>query len=127
MPGIQPYEYAVIRYVPRVELEEFVNVGVILFSKRLKFLGIEYRLDAKRLTAFDPEVEVEELADYLRAWDLICAGGPSGGRIGALNLAERFRWLTATRSTVIQCSKTHPGRTDAPQKVLAELFACYVR
>ncbi|MEM9526470.1 MAG: DUF3037 domain-containing protein [Bacteroidota bacterium] len=127
MPGMQPYEYAVIRYVPRVELEEFVNVGVILFSKRLKFLGIEYRLDADRLTAFDPEVELEELADYLRAWDLICQGGPAGGRIGTLDRAERFRWLTATRSTVIQCSKTHPGRSDKPAKVLAALFACYVR
>ncbi|MEM9921904.1 MAG: DUF3037 domain-containing protein [Bacteroidota bacterium] len=120
------YEFAVIRVVPKVEREEFLNVGVILFSKRKKYLGIKYQIDEQRLKAFSDEMDVDFLNDYLRAWELVCQGDPSGGSIGKMALASRFRWLTASRSTIIQSSKTHPGLCRHPQKVLEELFDFYV-
>lgn len=126
MPDKQVYEYAVLRYLPRVEREEFLNLGVILFSKRLRFLGVKYQLDEARIQAFYPAVEIGELAAYLRGWDEICADGKSGGRIGELDHAGRFRWLTASRSTVIQCSAVHPGLTDDPAEELERLFAFYL-
>ncbi|MEM9917920.1 MAG: DUF3037 domain-containing protein, partial [Bacteroidota bacterium] len=90
------YEFAVIRVVPKVEREEFLNVGVILFSKRKKYLGIKYQIDEQRLKAFSDEMDVVFLNDYLRAWELVCQGDPSGGSIGKMALASRFRWLTAS-------------------------------
>ncbi|MEL7161772.1 MAG: DUF3037 domain-containing protein [Bacteroidota bacterium] len=121
-----PYEYAVIRYVPRVEREEFVNVGIVVFSKRLRFLDVRYRLDAARLTAFYPEVDLEELTAYLEIWQRICAGDTTAGPIACLDRPERFRWLVAARSTVLQCSATHPGLTEEPDAVLEGLFSRYV-
>lgn len=119
-------EFAVIRVVPKVEREEFLNVGVILFSKRKQYLGIKYVVDRDRLQAFSAEIDPEEIQDYLSAWEEICAGAPRGGRIGQLELPERFRWLTATRSTIIQSSRPHPGLCEDPERVLEELFALYV-
>ena len=120
------FEFAIIRVVPKVERDEFFNVGVILFSKQKKYLGIKYKIDKKRLEAFTSEIDIELLNDYLKAWELICAGEPSGGSIGKLELASRFRWLTASRSTIIQSSKTHPGLCQDPQKVLEDIFKRYV-
>tara|TARA_R100000935_G_C2715550_1_gene115820 strand:+ start:17 stop:400 length:384 start_codon:yes stop_codon:yes gene_type:complete len=116
------YEYAIIRIVPKVEREEFFNVGVILFSKRKKFIGIKYHINPEKLKAFSADVDLEFLKDYLRAWKLVCEGAPAGGKIGAMELSDRFRWLTACRSTIIQSSKTHPGLTDDPQKTVEEIF-----
>lgn len=126
MPDRVTYEFAIIRVVPKVEREEFLNVGVILFSKRKKFLGIKYQIDKERLKAFSDEIDIDSLNEYLQAWELVCEGGPNGGRIGQLELASRFRWLTASRSTIIQSSKTHPGLCHDPQKVLEDLFRRYV-
>ena len=126
MQGKQVYEYALIRYVPRVERGECINVGVILFSKKKKYLGVRYHLDAKRIKGFYPAADLEELADYLQAWELICEGKPEGGRIAALDLAGRFRWLTAVRSTIIQSSNVHPGLCEYPERVLNKLFEEYV-
>ena len=120
------FEYAIIRVVPKVEREEFFNVGVILFSKRKKFLGIKYHVDPDKLNAFSTEIDLEMFNDYLNAWKLICDGEPSGGKIGKLELSDRFRWLTACRSTIIQSSKTHPGLSDDPKKTLEEIFKKYV-
>ena len=120
------FEYAIIRIVPKVEREEFFNVGVILFSKRKKFLGIKFHINPDKLKAFSPEVELNVFNDYLKAWELICDGEPHGGRIGQMELSDRFRWLTACRSTIIQSSKTHPGLSEAPESELENIFKTYV-
>ncbi|MDW7690863.1 DUF3037 domain-containing protein [Flammeovirgaceae bacterium SG7u.111] len=116
------YEYAVIRVVPKVEREEFLNVGVILFSKRKKYLGIRYHIDEKRLKAFSADLDPDMLKNYLEAWEKVCQGGKEGGCIGQLDLPSRFRWLVASRSTIIQSSKTHPGLCHNPEQVLENLF-----
>lgn len=116
------FEYAIIRVVPKVEREEFFNVGVILFSKQKKFLGVKYKINEKLLEAFTDEIELEYLSEYLKAWELICEGAPLGGTIGKLELSDRFRWLTATRSTIIQSSKTHPGLCEDPERELQDIF-----
>ena len=105
-----------------MEREEFFNVGVILFSKQKKFLGVKYIINQNRLEAFTDEIEEEKLLEYLKAWELICEGTPFGGAIGKLDLSDRFRWLTATRSTIIQSSKTHPGLCEDPEKELQDIF-----
>lgn len=120
------FEYAIIRIVPKVEREEFFNVGVILFSKRKKYLGIKYQIDPKKLKLFSEDIEIDLLNNYLQAWELICNGDPEGGAIGKLDLADRFRWLAASRSTIIQSSETHSGLCDDPAKELEEIFNRYV-
>ncbi len=120
------YEFAIIRIVPKVEREEFMNVGAILFSKRKKFLDMKFEIDRNRLEAFSKEIDTEALNAYLKAWKLICNGEPEGGAIGKLDLASRFRWLTASRSTIIQSSKPHPGLCHDPEKELEDLFKKYV-
>ncbi|MEQ8705650.1 MAG: DUF3037 domain-containing protein [Phaeodactylibacter sp.] len=120
------YEFAVIRLVPKVEREEFLNIGVLLFSKRKKYLGIRYQIDEKRIRAFSNDVDINTIGKYLEAWALICKGGPEGGRIGELELPLRFRWLASAKSTIIQTSWTHPGLCHDPEKVLEELFQLYV-
>ena len=120
------FEYAIIRLVPKVEREEFFNVGVILFSKRKKFLGIKYHINADKLKALAPELELEFLNKYLNAWKLICEGKAAGGKIGAFEISDRFRWLAACRSTIIQSSKTHPGLCENPELELIDIFEKYV-
>lgn len=127
MQGKQVYEYAFIRVVPRVERGEFVNVGVMTFCKRKRYLGIRYQIDEKRLLALAPGIDLEEVSQYLRAWELICLGDAKGGRIALLDPAERFRWLTAAKSTIIQASPVHPGLCIDPEQVLQDLFEKYVR
>ena len=120
------FEYAIIRIVPKVEREEFFNVGVILFSKQKKFLDIKYHINPEKLNAFSTEIELDLFNEYLNAWKLICDGEPSGGKIGKLELSDRFRWLTACRSKIIQSSKTHPGLSHDPKKTLVDIFKKYV-
>lgn len=120
------YEFAIIRIVPKVEREEFFNVGAILFSKRKKFLGIKFEINRSRLEAFSPELDIDTLNAYLRAWKMVCEGAPEGGAIGKMDLASRFRWLTASRSTIIQSSEPHPGLCLDPEKELVDLFQKYV-
>jgi len=114
MPEQHAFEYAVIRVVPKVEREEFMNVGVILYSQSLAFLDAKFTLDEVRLRALSPGLEMDEIKKHLSAFCNICKGGPDGGPIGKLDMGSRFRWLTATRSTVLQCSKVHPGLTVDP-------------
>lgn len=123
MQGRHLFEYAVIRVVPRVEREEFLNVGVIVYCRDLKFLQIVYLLDETRVLSFAPGIDVAELEHRLQAFERICCGKPQGGPIGELPLASRFRWLTAARSTMVQTSPVHPGLTDDPAKELEKLFA----
>ena len=120
------YEYAIIRIVPKVEREEFFNVGVLLFSKRKKFLGIKYLIDRNKLETFTEDLDISMLNDHLKAWELVCQGPPEGGTIGQFELSDRFRWLAASRSTIIQSSKTHSGLCTDPQLELEQLFKTYV-
>ena len=117
------FDYAVIRVVPRVEREEFINVGVILFCKTEKFLKVKYLLDTNRLLAFSPELDLNAVEENLKALEQICMGTKAGGAIGELDIASRFRWLTATRSTVIQTSKVHPGYTGNAAETLEKLYS----
>lgn len=121
------FEYAVLRVVPRVEREEFLNVGVVLYCRGLGFLQVQWLLPEARLRAFAPGLDQEEVAARLRAFEQICQGRAAGGVIGQLPVAERFRWLTATRSTVVQCSPLHPGRTADAAATLDRLFEQLVR
>lgn len=120
------YEFAIIRFVPKVEREEFINVGVLLFSKQKKYLGIKYITDSERLKTFSVDIDQNLMFDYLKAWEVICKGGSQGGTIGGLELSDRFRWLAAAKSTILQCSPTHPGLCLDPEKELADLFNRYV-
>ena len=116
------FEYAVLRVVPRVEREEFLNVGVVLYCRGLGFLQVRWLLPEARLHAFAPALDQAEIAARLQAFGQICQGRAGGGVIGQLPVAERFRWLTATRSTVVQCSPLHPGRTADAAATLERLF-----
>ena len=122
-PALHLFEYAVLRVVPRVEREEFLNMGVVLFCRSQCFLQCRFALPADRLLAFaGAGLDLADLAARLRAFEKICEGRRAGGPIGQLGAAERFRWLTATRSTVLQTSAVHPGLcADAPA-TLARLF-----
>jgi hypothetical protein len=116
------FEYAVIRIVPRVEREEFLNVGVILFCPKQKFLKTKYHLNKKRIAHFCDEVDINDLENHLKTFELISNGDANSGPIAKLPIAERFRWLTATRSTIIQTSKVHPGFCYDAEKTLNKLF-----
>lgn len=122
MPDKQVFEYAIIRVVPRVEREEFLNVGVIVFVKAKGFLGIQYEIDPSRITTLFPDTDLQEVTAQLRSFEKICRGDLSGGPIAALDTPSRFRWLTAKRSTIIQSSAVHPGLCDHPDETLARLF-----
>ncbi|CAN5517758.1 DUF3037 domain-containing protein [soil metagenome] len=118
----QLFEYAVIRIVPRVEREEFLNVGVILYCAKERFLQAKVCLNEERLAAFCIETDKEELKHHLDAIQRICVGDSSAGPIAKLDIAARFRWLTATRSTVVQTSKVHPGLCKSPVQTLEKLY-----
>lgn len=126
MQDKQLFEYAVIRVVPRVDREEFLNVGVVLYCARLKFLELVYTLDESRLNTFAPSLDLAELAMHLGAFADVVRGGAGSGPIGQLDLAGRFRWLTAQRSTVLQTSRVHPGFCAEPAKALKRLHAALV-
>ena len=122
MPDSHVFEYAVIRIVPHVEREEFINVGVILYCKDLKFLEAKWMLNESLLLMVAPNLDIAEVKDNLCAFDVLARGGPDSGSIGQLDLPERFRWLTATRSTILQPSSVHPGYTSDPAATLQKLF-----
>ncbi len=128
MPGARStYDYAVIRVVPRVEREEFVNVGVIVSCPGEDFLEAVIELDEARLTALDPSIDMEAVRAHLAAIPAICAGGAAAGAIGRMPPRERFRWLTAPRSTIVQTSPAHAGRCADPGSLLEHLLATMVR
>lgn len=120
------FEYAVIRFVPRVEREEFFNVGIILYCAPHNFLQAAFELSPARLQAFGI-TDIEEIAAHLTAFELICLGGADAGAIGKFPIGARFRWLTAPRSTVLQTSPVHTGLcSDAPE-MLRQLLAKLVQ
>jgi hypothetical protein len=117
----------VIRVVPRVEREEFVNAGVIVFCLERGFLAARVELDAARVRALSPTADLAVIEEHLRAIPTICAGGEVGGPIGRLSIRERFRWLVAPRSTVVQPSPVHAGLCEDPARALEELLDRMVR
>ena len=123
MQGSYLFEYAVVRVVPKVEREEFLNVGVVVYCAEKKFLQAIFQLDEQRLRAFCQNCDVLEIKEYLHSFQRICSGGPQAGPIGKMALADRFRWLTATRSTVIQTSNVHSGLTSDLPQMLLHLFS----
>ena len=120
------FEYAVVRVVPRVEREEFLNVGVILYCDKQKFLKFKFNLDEDRLRAFSTDIDIQELKENLNALGMISIGDSKSGPIAKLDLPSRFRWLTATRSTVLQSSKVHPGLCNEADKTLEKLYQSLV-
>ena len=127
MPKLSSFDYAILRVVPRVEREERINAGVILFCLERDFLQARVELDEARLRALWPGTDVELVRQHLEAIPRICAGSPDGGPIARLSLRERFHWLVAPRSTIIQVSPVHAGLCDAPERELDELFDQVVR
>jgi hypothetical protein len=126
VPALLAFSYAVLRAVPRVEREEFVNVGVILFCAERRFLGCRLRFDRARLAALAPGLDTTALECHLDALRAVCEGAPSGGPIAALSASERFHWLVAPRSTSIQTSPVHSGLAEDPAAALERLFEAQV-
>jgi len=120
------YEYAVIRVVPRVEREEFINAGIILFCKRNRFVKVLYTVNEARLLSLCPDMDVQQLALNLESFERIARGAKDGGPIAVFEAAERFRWLTAIRSSVIQTSRPHPGFSDDLDATAQRLFETVV-
>jgi hypothetical protein len=127
MPGQSSFDYAIVRIVPQIEREEFINAGVILRCKELRFLGARVALDRARLCALSPSLDLEMIQSELALIPLICAGGPPAGPIGELDQPERFRWLTSPRSTTVQVSPVHCGLCEDPQAALDDLFEKLVK
>ena len=122
MPALSSFDYAVVRVVPRVERQEFLNAGVILFCLERDFLQARVAVDEARLRALWPETDAALVRQHLEAIPRICAGDPDGGPIARLSLRERFHWLVAPRSTILQVSPVHSGLSESPERTLEELF-----
>jgi hypothetical protein len=122
----QPFAYAVLRVVPRVERGERLNVGVVLFSRRHDFLDLRTHVDRDRLAAFAPDLDPVPVLSRLEALKLVVCGDPAGGALAALEPSERFGWLVAPSSTIIQPSDVHTGLTADPRATLDRLFAALV-
>lgn len=127
MRALELYDYAIVRVVPRVEREEFINAGAIVSCQRTGFLQAEIDLDGARLRALDPWADVALVQRHLQALVAICAGAPQAGPIAQLAHRARFHWLTARRSSIIQTSPVHTGWCDEPGVALARLMDCMVR
>lgn len=121
-PEPQPYEWSVLRVVPRVERAEFVNVGVVLYCHPLDYLGAELSSDLTRALSLDPELDVAAVAHHLESVRALCAGEPAAGARGQRSPGSRFRWLVSPRSTVVQPAPVHTGLTADPARELADLF-----
>ena len=122
----KPFEYAVLRVIPRVERGECINAGVVLYCQADGFLDARVHLDADRLKALDPHADLEAVRAHLEAVRSVCAGGPEAGTVGRLPLRERFGFVVAPRSTVVQPSEVHTGLTDDPEAELERLLRSMV-
>jgi hypothetical protein len=126
MQGKHLFEYAVIRLVPRVEREEFVNVGVVICCKRQNYIACKIHLPKEKLVALDSQSDFSVFECYLESFEKICQGDPNGNPIGRQDAASRFRWLTAMRSSMLQTSRPHSGFTEDLYETLEKLFEEYV-
>lgn len=116
------YEYAVVRVVPKVEREEFINVGLILFSKKQRFLKMKYHIPEDKIKSFCTEFDIEQMTINLSSFQKICEGNKAAGPIALLDTAERFRWLTAVKSSSIQTSRPHPGFSNDLEASFERLY-----
>ena len=123
MPADKPFSYAVLRLVPRIERNERINVGVVLFSRPLEYLGAKTGLNDERALVLWPELDVESVRAHLAAVERIADGDPAGGPIARLDQTARFHWLVAPSSTIIQPSEAHTGLCGDPAEELQKLFA----
>ena len=120
------FEYALLRVVPRVERGEFINAGVVLYCQEAKFLEARVHLDRERLRALDPHLDPETVLAHLEVARLVCAGGPEAGAVGLLPPVQRFGWLVAPRSTVVQPSPVHTGLAEDPREAIEHLLRVMV-
>jgi hypothetical protein len=121
-----PFEYALLRVVPRVERGEFINAGVVLYCQEAKFLDARLHLDRERLRALDPRLDPEVVLAHLEVARRVCAGGPQAGAVGLLPPGQRFGWLVAPRSTVVQPSPVHTGLAEDPEEAIEHLLRVMV-
>ncbi|WP_209390412.1 DUF3037 domain-containing protein [Chryseobacterium sp. RR2-3-20] len=122
MQDYKIYEYAVIRLVPKVEREEFFNVGLILFSKKEKFIRFKFHLCENKFKFMHSKLDYIDVIENLVSFEKISKGDKEGGPIALLDIPERFRWLTAVRSSVIQTSRPHPGKSKDLEQTFSKLF-----
>jgi DUF3037 family protein len=127
MPGRDDFQYTILRIVPRVERGECINAAVVLFCRQRDFLGIRIELDHARLRALAPDPDPATVEPHLDAIAAVVAGAPSGGKLAQLSPSERFGWVAAISSTVIQPSEVHTGLTDDPAATLEHLFESLVK
>lgn len=125
-PPRNVFQYAIVRVLPRVERGECLNVGVVLLCREQRYLGARIALDERRLAAFAPDLDASALRPHLEAIERIATGDPTAGPIARLGQAERFHWLVAPSSTIIQPSEVHTGLTDDPAAELDHLIATLV-
>jgi hypothetical protein len=121
-----PFEYALLRVVPRVERGEFINAGVVLYCQEARFLGARVYLDPERLRALDPRLDPETVLAHLEVACRVCAGGPQAGAVGLMPPVHRFGWLVAPRSTVVQPSPVHTGLAEDPEEAIEHLLRVMV-
>ena len=126
MPELHTYDYAIIRLVPRVEREEFVNVGAIVSCPARAYLDARIAPDEARVFRLFPEIDLEIIRAHLASIPVICTGGPKAGAIGALSQRERFLWLVSPRSAIIQTSPVHTGTCADPHSILEHLMRSMV-
>ncbi|MBC8644896.1 DUF3037 domain-containing protein [Flavobacterium lindanitolerans] len=117
------YEYAIIRIVPKVEREEFVNTGIIVFCKKEQYIKVLYKIDKAKLQLYSDELDYDQLEQNLQAFVKIARGAKEGGPIAAFDVPSRFRWMTAVRSSVIQTSRPHPGMCSNLEEISERLFS----
>ncbi|MCT3832623.1 DUF3037 domain-containing protein [Elizabethkingia anophelis] len=116
------YEYAVIRLVPKVEREEFFNIGLVMFSKKEKYIRVEFHLCPDKFALMHSKLDYEDITQNLISFQKIAKGDKNGGPIALLEIPDRFRWLTAVRSAVVQTSRPHPGKSKDLDKTFDKLF-----
>lgn len=116
------YEYAVIRLVPKVEREEFFNIGLVMFSKKEKFIRVEFYLCPDKFKLMHSKIDYNDIVQNLESFQKIANGDKQGGPIALMDIPERFRWLTAVRSSVVQTSRPHPGKSKDLEQTFGKLF-----
>ncbi|PQA96857.1 hypothetical protein B0A69_01965 [Chryseobacterium shigense] len=116
------YEYAVIRLVPKVEREEFFNIGLVMFSKKEKFIRVEFYLCPDKFKLMQSKIDYDDIIQNLESFQKIANGDKQGGPIALMDIPERFRWLTAVRSSVVQTSRPHPGKSKDLEQTFGKLF-----
>ncbi|CDF80878.1 conserved hypothetical protein (DUF3037) [Formosa agariphila KMM 3901] len=122
MQELKLYEYAIIRVVPKLEREEFINIGIILFSKRHKFITVLHAIPTEKIKLFSEDFDIEQLQKNIKAFEATADGTTAGGPIAEMDIPSRFRWLTAVRSSAIQTSRPHPGMCHDLEKTAQRLF-----